>query len=291
MSPEPFCSVVVPTYARPGLLARCLDALALLDYPHERFEVIVVDDGGELPRSLVASFASRLDLTLLRQARAGPAAARNAGIARARGRLLAFTDDDCRPAPSWLGRLAAAHCEQPEAMLGGQTVVVVTSGLLSIASQVVVDAGRVHADRTGAPGFFTSNNLAVPAESLRALGSFDPAFVRAEDRDLCDRWAKQGLPLVFVPKALVRHGSAFTSRRFLAQHFANGRSVHRFHRAHAGRGGGRIRPAPGYYLTLLRLAYTRGTGLRGAELAALVALAQVANYSGYAVERWGGRAA
>src|SRR2546421_4794356 len=42
----PTCSIVVATYQRPRRLARCLEALAQLDYPHQSLEVIVVDDGG-----------------------------------------------------------------------------------------------------------------------------------------------------------------------------------------------------------------------------------------------------
>ena len=42
---QPYFSVIIPTHARPDRLAACLEALANLDYPRDRFEVIVVDDG------------------------------------------------------------------------------------------------------------------------------------------------------------------------------------------------------------------------------------------------------
>jgi len=53
VSLSPFFSVIIPTYQRPLQLATCLQALAKLDYPRERFEVIVVDDGSELPFNYV----------------------------------------------------------------------------------------------------------------------------------------------------------------------------------------------------------------------------------------------
>jgi len=83
MTPSlPFFSIIVPTYARLRQLTACMQALANLDYPRDRFEVIVVDDGSETPpEAAVLSFRNRLDVTLVQQAHAGPAVARNTGAA------------------------------------------------------------------------------------------------------------------------------------------------------------------------------------------------------------------
>ena len=75
MTTPPFFSVIVPTYRRPERLAACLRALAGLDYPRERFEVIVVDDGGG---ATLDGAPATIDLTLVTQAHAGPAAATHA---------------------------------------------------------------------------------------------------------------------------------------------------------------------------------------------------------------------
>ena len=70
-----------------------------------------MDDGGGMPLDEVLEpFRAQMAVSCLTGRRAGPAAARNAGAARARGDLLAFTDDDCRPRPDWLRRLAAVPC-------------------------------------------------------------------------------------------------------------------------------------------------------------------------------------
>src|SRR5919108_1521730 len=114
MNDVPFCSVIVPTRGRPDQLRDCLESLAQLEHPRERYEVIVVDDGGSLvPATYVDAFSERLDLRMLSQRRSGPAAARNAGAAKARGQLLAFTDDDCLPDRPWLAQLVAAFEENP----------------------------------------------------------------------------------------------------------------------------------------------------------------------------------
>jgi glycosyltransferase involved in cell wall biosynthesis len=119
---DPRCSVVVPTHERPEALAACLESLAELDYPRDRFETVVVDDGGRTPlEPVVDRFRERLDVKLVRRARAGPAAARNAGAEHAGGDLLLFTDDDCRPREDWLAGLLNAARAAPGAVVQGAT--------------------------------------------------------------------------------------------------------------------------------------------------------------------------
>ncbi|MGL5923098.1 glycosyltransferase family A protein, partial [Chroococcidiopsis sp.] len=101
-----FFSIIIPTYNRPERLLSCLKSIAQLNYPPDRFEVIVVDDGSEMPiEPVIASFRKQLNLTAIAQQNAGPANARNTGATRARGKFLVFTDDDCMPAPEWLKTL------------------------------------------------------------------------------------------------------------------------------------------------------------------------------------------
>ena len=121
---RPFFSIVIPTYHRPQQLAACLQTLTHLDYPRDRFEVIVVDDGGEISLDgVLALFKEVLCITLLRQPHAGPAGARNVGAATAKGDFIAFTADDC-------GTLIAAHRFKPLAEpldlpVGAYTIVAV----------------------------------------------------------------------------------------------------------------------------------------------------------------------
>src|SRR5437773_10019178 len=118
---QPVFSIVVPTYDRPKQLAACLQALGGLDYARESFEVIVVDDGSKTPaEAVVASFDDRLQVTLIVQLHSGPATARNAGAMRARGQYLAFTDDNCMPAPQSLQSLTARFDQALEHLIGGR---------------------------------------------------------------------------------------------------------------------------------------------------------------------------
>ena len=110
----PFFSIVIPTYGRPQKLAACLQAIAQLIYPPHRFEIVVVNDNHNSGvREVVTCFTNQLDLTLLSHLHAGPATARNTGAAHARGEYLAFTDDDCTPAPDWLAATRALPSRPP----------------------------------------------------------------------------------------------------------------------------------------------------------------------------------
>jgi GT2 family glycosyltransferase len=279
----PLCSVVVPTRQRPEQLMRCLDALARLDYPRDRLEVIVVDDGGGASlESLLAPLRDRLQLKLVPQEHAGPAAARNAGAAHARGSLLAFTDDDCLPDRLWLRELATRHVEHPGRILGGRTVNALTGNRYSTTSELVLAVGYAQNNPDpDAARFFASNNLAVPATEFDAIAGFDPDFRTSEDRDLCDRSLARGATLSYVPQAVVRHAHRLTFRSFCRQHFRNGRGLWLFHRAHVRREGRRVAVEPGYYLRLLRAARELGAGFDSLALPVLVIVCQLANLAGF----------
>lgn len=95
-------SVIVPARNAAVTLRRTLEALAVQDLS-EPYEVVVVDDGSTDATPRLARDAPG-PVTLISQAAAGPAAARNAGVARASGSLLAFCDADVFPTASWLRR-------------------------------------------------------------------------------------------------------------------------------------------------------------------------------------------
>lgn len=286
-------SVVIPTHNRPRQLQACLGALAESTYPPDRFEVVVVDDGGTPPvPGDIGPAATPLTVRVHRQQNAGPAAARNAGAALARGRLLVFTDDDCLPEPEWLETLAARAEALPGHLIGGATINALADNTFSAASQELVsylyEYGR---DRAGDPewsAFFTSNNLAVPADGFKQIGGFDAEFPLAagEDRDFCDRWSAHGLPMTFAPDARVMHAHRLDLRSFCRQHWNYGRGAFHFHSARGQRGADPVRPQPlTFYLNLLRFPFARTRWPRATLEAGLLALSQLVNAGGYYYER------
>src|SRR5438128_7973645 len=260
---QPVFSIVVPTYDRPKQLAACLQALGRLDYARESFEVIVVDDGSPTPpKAVVESLRDRLQLTLHLQRHAGPAAARNAGAMRARGKYLAFTDDDCLPAADWLEALTARFERPANHLIGGRIINAVPDNPYSTAAQLLVDyMYTYHNSHPNHAKFFVSNNLAVPAERFRAIGGFDTSFSLAagEDREFCDRWLHYGYEMTYAPEVLVYHAHALSLRSFLRQQLRYGRGAYSFHRTRARRKQKGIRvEIPSFYLNLLQYPFGQG---------------------------------
>lgn len=199
---RPEVSVVIATYQRARLLPRLFAALEAQTIGAERFEVIFVDDGStdgtgaELRRLSESSPLAVDSLGDGVNRHQGPA--RNLGWSRARAPIVAFTDDDCVPAPDWLERGLAA-------MGSGRRVVV---------GRTVPDPTQAHlqgpfsrtitvADVT----YFETCNIFYRKTDLEATGGFDEAFRShgGEDTDLGWRIRKRGAEAVFAPDVLVHH--------------------------------------------------------------------------------------
>ena len=284
MTDAPTFSIVIPTFARSALLRRCLDGMTRLDATAFLFEVIVVDDGGPEPLdSLIASYADRLDLRLIRQSRAGPAAARNAGVALARGRFLAFIDDDCTPAPDWLAEFVQEFARDNRRLLGGRVENALIDNPYSTVSeqisQFVYEYNR--AGRALEP-FFTTNNIALATDLFRTVGGFTTAIpsATAEDKEFCDRWRAHGLSLAHVPSAIVHHAHNLTFTQFLRQHFDYGRGILVFRLIRRRRAQSAFVPEPVRFYIDLLLSPVRMSSAGRWRLMALLAAAQIATFAG-----------
>jgi GT2 family glycosyltransferase len=280
---QPFFSIIIPTYNRPAELVLCLEALCRLDYPRNLFEVIVVDDGSKTTlQPVVSCFFDQLDVTLVTQANAGPAAARNAGAKRAKGEFLAFIDDDCITLPDWLQKLANRFSETPDQAIGGRTLNALTENPYSAASQNLMDAGYAYYNPLpGQASFFASNNLTVPAAHFQSMGGFDSAFKTSEDRDFCDRWWHHGFQMTYAPEILIYHSHPLNFRAFWQQHFNYGRGAYRYHQARARRGTGRLRPDPNFYINLIFNPLMPQEVQRIFLVRVLLVMSQVANTIGF----------
>ena len=117
MTATPMVSVVVPYYRRADQLDRLLAGLDEQTYDPERTQVVVADDGSpETPDVGGHAFAT----LVVRQDDDGfrAAAARNLGARAATGDVLVFLDQDCVPAPDYLGRVAAAAADPWSLVVG-----------------------------------------------------------------------------------------------------------------------------------------------------------------------------
>jgi GT2 family glycosyltransferase len=283
-------SIVVPTFNRPEKLVPLLRSLVLMDYPKESFEVIIVDDGSErTPQAAVAEFKDQLNVILLLAEHGGPARARQKGIDVARGKFLAFTDDDCAPATDWLTRLESALSESPNTAVGGQTVNALKNNPYSTASQLLISyMYQSFNEDPNRARYFATNNLAFPAEQFRAIGGLDLTWTISggEDRDLCERWLRQGYQLVYAPQVIMHHSHHLTLRSFMRQHFHYGRGAFRYHRVETYGHNEKVGMEPlSFYVRLPCFAFSQVPFTQAVPVAALLILSQVATVAGF-VSEW-----
>jgi glycosyltransferase involved in cell wall biosynthesis len=277
-------SVVIPTLDRPGPLTACLAALEP-GFPPDAETIVVADGGSHELDPVVAPFVAPLRLRLLQTANGGPAAARNRGLAVARGEIVAFTDDDCRPQPGWLAALASGVATSPPRAVGGTTHNGLPANACADAAQLVLNLlSRHDRELVRRERFLPSNNFAFPTEALRRIGGFDERFRTAEDRELCRRWAAAGHALGRVPAAVVDHDPQLGLVGFARKFFAYGRGAARFHGAGANPGLGESARFH-FRLPALLLPELRRRGpARGVAIVALLMLWEAANLAGYIAE-------
>ena len=188
----PFVSVVVPSHNRARLLSRTLQSI--LAQQMGDLEVVVVDDGSTDHTASVAAAADPRVVVLRNEAPAGVSAARNRGIAAARGTWLAFCDDDDLWSPEKLAhQVAAAERARAGWVYSGDVNVddrlrVLSGGRPPDPASVVQLLPRWNPISSG------GSNVVVRSELLADVGGFDASLRRTEDWDLWIRLARTGPP-------------------------------------------------------------------------------------------------
>jgi glycosyltransferase involved in cell wall biosynthesis len=193
-------SVVIPTYNRQKLLINCLRSLNQQTLDKTLFEIIIVSDGKDdkTAQALKPWYRSKLNITYLATPeKKGPAAARNLGWLSARSPLIAFTDDDCQPAPDWLTALLKQANNKSLIAIAGTTVVPLPQQPTDFALNT---AGLERAE-------FITANCACTKAALLATGGFDERFKLAwrEDSDLHFKLLAHQIPVFKADDAIVVH--------------------------------------------------------------------------------------
>lgn len=214
----PRISVLVGTRDRPETLADAVAAILACEHPS--FELIVVDQGDDDRARAVVEAAGDPRAHYVRDAERGKSRAMNIALARARGELLAFTDDDCTPAPDWLAEVERAFDAEPGVglLFGVLRAAPHDPAESFIPSFEPQERRRVSGrhttafdDSRGAPA---GGDMAARAELFRRVGPFDPClgpggrFVTGEDTDLQHRALRAGFAVLYEPACVVTHWGA-----------------------------------------------------------------------------------
>ena len=282
---DPTLTIVVCTFNRAAKIGGVLGALrqqTILD----QIEIIVVNDGS------VDDTAEQLRgvdwITVVTHERnRGLAAARTTGLERARAAWVAFTDDDCLPAPEWAEQLCALAARHSDAFaVGGPVSAVRAGGLINdyllakpplapLELGLFEGAGFIHRlreylrrsaaapednDSERAVASLPGANMAVNKERCTQLGSWDEAFVfGGEEEELFRRAGEQGLPVIYGTGPRVDHVFDNTLTDLARRSYLYGRGSERLQAKHGGLPT--LYPVPVLFLVAAALALvTRRAG-------------------------------
>jgi O-antigen biosynthesis protein len=226
----PMLSVIVPTRNRPEQVSACVRSILGCEYPRDRFEILVVDnvprDGHT--RAAIAALAESGPVRYLVENKPGSASARNRALPEARGEYLVFTDDDAIVDRHWLAEIvqgfrAAPRVEAVSGLLVPRRLDTPArvwfeqyGGFSRGYTQRIFD---LHDNRPANEPLFpftaglfgTGNNMAFRADTLRAIGGFDPGLgngtpaLGGVDSEVLLRTVILGHRLVYRPSAMVWH--------------------------------------------------------------------------------------
>lgn len=231
-------SIVVVSYQAAATIERCL--AALVPQRSDAVEVVVVDSGTDATADVVERRFPEVRLVRL-ATRHAPGAARNVGIAAARGALIGFVDSDCVAAPDWAERVLAAHGD-PAPVIGGVIDLAPPRTALGTALYLCEFNQWLPGAPAGPMRDIPTCCLSLKRSALERFGAF-----RAEGycSDTAFNWklARAGAPPLLDPAIRVAQIMQPTARGFVRKQLMHGRAF------------ARMRVAEERFSTLRRIAF------------------------------------
>lgn len=224
-------SVIVPVRDDPRLAA-CLAALAGQTLSRDRFEVVVADDGGD---PTVRALADRHAVAYVVASGRGSYAARMAGLAAARGAIVAFTDADCVPPPTWLESIDGLLADRAVDVLVGPSGST-DAGTVATWVQAIDDARWARVEGAARVAFCDTRNLALRRAVLDRI-PLDASFRHAGDLDLGLRLRAAGVRIRPSPELRLLHDHPRSLVAVLRRAIRRGRGLAALERKHGTAGG------------------------------------------------------
>lgn len=225
--PEYSFSVIIPSYNRADEVMDLLISLQSQTLDHDRFEVLVVDDGStDDTESKVVELAARLNfhLRFFRRDHEGPGPARNYGMSQAEGAYFLFIDSDCLADADWLKEIGIAiGRETPDAFGGPDSVLAYFTPLqkainYSMTSFITTGGMRGHSKKRLAKFYPRSFNMGIRREIFTKLGGMGN-LRHGQDLEFSRRIVASGAKVIYIPDAYVYHKRRTSLRKFYRQIF------------------------------------------------------------------------
>lgn len=204
----PTVSVIVPVYNNSDGIQKLLNALKTQDYPQDRYEVLIVDNGSkDETLNVIQAAINELDnfQLLIEDNIRGSYAARNKGVLAANGTILAFTDSDCIPISGWISSGVKNLLKYQVSCGGGQIKYIYSKEkpnlhekfdtLHRLNQQYYIENRR----------FSATANLFIYKILVIKVGMFNADLLSSGDLEFGQRVHKFRHKIIYIPDAIVKH--------------------------------------------------------------------------------------
>lgn len=231
---KPFVSIIIPTSNRKESLLVTLESLKYLNYPLDKFEVIVVDDGSiDGTREILKETKNKVNypLNILFQEKKYISAAKNLGLSVAKGEIIVTTDDDCTFENDWLNKLIEPFKNIKVVASGGPDRAPADDTLFAkcvdYASTSFLGTGgiRGHKKDSSLGKFYPMGcNMAMRKNALDEVGWFEEGLAPGEDTDVALKMERKGYQIAYVPEAFVWHKRRNSMSKVLKHNLLRGQA-------------------------------------------------------------------
>ena len=198
---HPEISIVVPVYNSESTINACIISLINQNYPKEKYEIIVVDNGStDNTSKILQKFRKRI--RLLKEPKKGSYCARNKGLNNARGDIIAFTDSDCVVDRNWLLHISKAFEDKRLKLVGGNIKALKTDNTLLRYYDIFGHPQALFF--SSVIPFFATANMAVRKKDLQSV-RFNESLESGGDVEFCLRLIKDKREMYYEPKAIIGH--------------------------------------------------------------------------------------
>jgi cellulose synthase/poly-beta-1,6-N-acetylglucosamine synthase-like glycosyltransferase len=235
MGELPVVSTIIPAHNEEATLERCLASLEKLNYPSDKLEIILINDGStDGTKKIIEGYIrkSKYNCKYIETEGVGAPKARNIGLNSAKGEDVAFTDADCIVERDWLMDLVKNFNNKEIVSVGGPNITPEDDTELAKCVGVVLTflskPGSRYASIPNKPMEIYHNptcNVAYRKEVIEEVGGFNEKLVNCEDEELDYRIKDRGYKILYTPDAKVYHYRRPTWKKFakMAYSYAVGR--------------------------------------------------------------------
>lgn len=222
-------SIVVPTFNRLSSLKRLLKSVFEQNFPKEKFEILILNDGStDETHYYLTTLTTEWNIRAINLQNGGPAVARNIGAREAKGKLIAFVDDDCTIPIDWLQKIFYCFNDEKITALGGPSKNEIPENKFSeVYNRTTLFFLNLFNREKNKARFLTSNNFACRRIVFLKHGGFDERFgVGAEDREFVNRIYDFGEKILYLPDLEINHYHNFTFTSFFIHYYRFGIGSH-----------------------------------------------------------------